>query len=313
MGTHDHAYKILFAYKRMVRDLLEGFVNGDWLSQLDFNTLDRVNASYVSDDLRSRADDIVWRIRCGDLDVYLLIEFQSTDEPFMAVRVLTYEGLLFQELIRTRIVTSGDELPAVLPIVLYNGQRRWSAPEDLASLFSAQLPQGLAKYIPQCRYLLIDESRFAEEDPALAGNAVAALFRLEHCQQRDRIPVILGQLMDSLGRDDQDSLRRAFRIWLSRVFFVRQGLGGGVVSDLWEDQAMLAERVKEWEAELLLQGRQEGRQEGELALLRRQLRKRFGELPPWVSGRIAVAQPEQIECWGERLLEARSLDDVFDC
>jgi hypothetical protein len=179
------------------------------------------------------------------------------------------------------------------------------------------LPQGLAKYIPQCRYLLIDESRFAEEDPALAGNAVAALFRLEHCQQRDRIPVILGQLMDSLGRDDQDSLRRAFRIWLSKVFFVRQGLGGGVVSDLWEDQAMLAERVKEWEAELLLQGRQEGRregrQEGELALLRRQLRKRFGELPPSVSARLEGAQAAQIESWGERLLDARRLSDVFDC
>lgn len=141
MGKHDHAYKILFADPRMVRDLLVGFVRAEWLSQLQLDTLERVNASYVSDDLRSRSDDIVWRVRCGDHYLYLLIEFQSTDEPFMAVRVLAYEGLLFQDIIRTYKVTPGDKLPSVLAIVIYNGPRQWSGCEDLASLFSAHVPR----------------------------------------------------------------------------------------------------------------------------------------------------------------------------
>jgi predicted transposase/invertase (TIGR01784 family) len=170
MGEHDHAYKILFAHPRMVQDLLEGFVNGEWLSRVDFATLERVSDNYVSDDLRSRADDIVWRVRCCDQDLYVLIEFQSTSEPFMAVRVLTYEGLLYQDLIRTRRVAPGDGLPAILPIVLYNGPRRWSAPEDLASSFRSGMPQALGKYVPHCRYLLIDESRYAAPDLALEGN-----------------------------------------------------------------------------------------------------------------------------------------------
>ena len=102
MGDHDHSYKLLFAHPRMVRDLLEGFIGGTWLGQLDFATLERVSENYVSDDLRSRADDIVWRVRCGERHVYLLIEFQSSIEPFMAVRVLTYVGLLYQDLLRTK-------------------------------------------------------------------------------------------------------------------------------------------------------------------------------------------------------------------
>lgn len=112
---------------------------------------------------------------------------------------------------------------------------------------------------------------------------------LESCQQREQIPVIVGQLMNSLGRDD--GLRRAFLIWLSKVLFVRHRQSTGIVNDLWEDETMLAERVEEWEASLLHQSRQEGRQEGEVALLMRQLRKRFGELPPSVFDRLDGAQP----------------------
>src|SRR4051794_13728831 len=92
---HDHSYKLLFAHSKMMRDLLEAFVTGDWVKDADFTTLERVNGSYIADDLRARADDIIWRVRCGEHTVYLLVEFQSSNDRFMAVRVLTYVGLLY--------------------------------------------------------------------------------------------------------------------------------------------------------------------------------------------------------------------------
>jgi len=96
MALHDHSYKHLFSHPQMVRDLLEGFVREDWLAQLDYASLEKVNGSYVSDDLRERADDLVWRVRWGErwIYVYLLLEFQSTVERYMAVRIHTYVGLL---------------------------------------------------------------------------------------------------------------------------------------------------------------------------------------------------------------------------
>jgi hypothetical protein len=63
--------------------------------------------------------------------VCLLLEFQSTIDPFMAVRIMVYVGLLFQDLIRTQWVKPGDQLPPVLPIVLYNGERPWTAAEEI--------------------------------------------------------------------------------------------------------------------------------------------------------------------------------------
>ncbi len=101
MAEHDPGYKKLFSHPEMVEDLLRGFVHESWVKELDFSTLETFKDSFVSDDFRSRHDDIIWRVRWGDswLYVYLLLEFQSTIDPFMAVRLMVYIGLLYQHLI----------------------------------------------------------------------------------------------------------------------------------------------------------------------------------------------------------------------
>ncbi len=58
---------------------------------------------------------------------YLLIEFQSSVDKYMALRMMVYQGLLYQDLIRQGAVLSEGRLPPVLPIVLYNGSQRWTA------------------------------------------------------------------------------------------------------------------------------------------------------------------------------------------
>ena len=85
----------------MVVALLQGFVHEPWVKKLDFSTLEKVSGSYVSDDLRSREDDVIWRVQYQQrwIYVYLLIEFQSTVDTFMAVRLMSYMGLLYQDLI----------------------------------------------------------------------------------------------------------------------------------------------------------------------------------------------------------------------
>ena len=75
--------------------LLRGFLPEDWTGRLDFSTLEKVGNSFVSDDLRERHGDLIWRLRFngeegGWFYLYLLLEFQSTSDPFMAVRLLTY-------------------------------------------------------------------------------------------------------------------------------------------------------------------------------------------------------------------------------
>ena len=122
MPDHDNSYKLLFSHQEMVRDLLVGFVQEPWLAEIDFSTLEKVNGSYVSDDLRSREDDVIWRVRLKDrwLHPYILLEFQSSVDAYMALRVMTYLGPLYQDILRQGQQPAGQKLPMVLPIVLPN-------------------------------------------------------------------------------------------------------------------------------------------------------------------------------------------------
>jgi hypothetical protein len=152
-SDHDQGYKLLFSHPLMVEQLLRGFLREGWAAELDFSTLEKVSGSFVSDDLRERHDDVIWKLRwTGEEErwfwVYLVLEFQSTPDPFMPVRLLAYVGLLLQELIRQGKLKAGDLLPAILPIVLYRGDLRWRAPLDLSSLF-VPAPPGLDRYLPQ--------------------------------------------------------------------------------------------------------------------------------------------------------------------
>ncbi len=105
---HDSSYKYLFSAPEMVRDLIMGFVPDEWLHSLDYTTLERVDGSYITEDFRGRADDIVWRFRVGGewTYLYLLIEFQSSVDKYMALRMMVYQGLLYQDLIRLCCITA---------------------------------------------------------------------------------------------------------------------------------------------------------------------------------------------------------------
>ena len=58
-------------------------------------------------------------------------------------------------------------------------------------------------------------------------------------------------------------------------------------------------------------GMQQGRVEGERAVLERQLRRRFGLLPPATVSRLARASVADLETWAENVLDAETLADVF--
>jgi hypothetical protein len=185
MPAHDNAYKNIFSHPQVVADLLTGFVAQDWVHAVDLTTLDKCNGSYVSDDLRDRQDDLVWRVRRGDevAYVYLLLEFQSSADPWMALRLMVYMGLLYQDLIKAGEASSPGRLPAVFPIVIYNGDPAWTARRDVAELIEP-LPGGLTAYRPSLRYHLLDEGRV---QTLAADNTVADLIEIESAPRPGRV------------------------------------------------------------------------------------------------------------------------------
>jgi putative YhgA-like transposase len=295
---HDNSYKALFSHPAMVADLIRGFVREDWVQQLDFSTLEKIDSNFITPGIRGRHSDVVWRLRWGEthwLYVYLLIEFQSTVDPYMALRLMVYVGLLYQHLIQQRQIPESGRLPAVLPLVLYNGDRPWQAARDVAELVE-EVPGGLERYRPQLCYCLLDEGRMAAAELESLRNLAAALFRLENSHGPEEIERVLRALIDWLQEPELAELRRTLTTWIVQVLLPARAPGKQIppVADLVEVRSMLAERVKEWVHDWREEGREKGREEGREEVLGEgrsalieTLEKRFGPLPDEARQRVA--------------------------
>jgi len=327
MAKHDNGYKLLFSHVSMVADALRGFIKEDWVQEVDFETLERVEGSYVSDDLRKRESDMLWRVRWKDrfLYVYILLEFQSTVDRFMAVRAMTYLGLLYQDLIRQKALTPSGKLPPVFLLVLYNGRQRWGAALDVADLIEP-VPGGLKAYRPHLRYALLDEAQIPEMELESERNVAAALFRLEKSRDLKELRRQIGRMAAHPQLDE--ALRKSVHTWLTQVLLPARfpDLSVAEARSLEEVNTMLAERVMEWTREWkkegvqegLQKGRQEGlqkgRQEGVHAFqefLLSEMADRFGPVPKTIRRRVEKIQDlDELKRLGKRLLAASSLDDL---
>ena len=313
----DASYRLLFSAPELVRDLVLGFIPDEWLHSLDFSTLEKVSGSYVTDDLRQRSDDVIWRVRADGewVYLYLLIEFQSTVDRWMAVRVMTYVGLLYQDLIRRNQTLPGNKLPPVLPIVLYNGDVRWTAATEISALIP-KVPGLVSRYLPKLEYLVIDENDYDEAQLSEMRNLMAAVIRLEHPESHQNILRLVDLLLELLG--DNQELKRTFVIWIQALLYRRSKgeLVIGNVQDLKELRMTLAEKFEQWanehEQKGIEKGIEKGVSKGEALLLQRQLVRRFGPLPAHFIARISEAGTTDLETWGDRVLDAPTLEAVFE-
>lgn len=320
---HDQCYKLLFSQRALVKDLLCGFVHEDWVPRVDFSTLEKVNNEYISNELLKRSNDLVWRLRLADdewLYVYVLLEFQSRNDHWMALRLMTYVGLLYQDLIKSGQLLQGQRLPPVFPVVIHNGAIPWKAPLELEELV-ATAPDSLARYSPRMRYFLLDESRQDTQGPAAAGNFVADLIDLECGASPDAVLQVIARLKARLSPAENRTIADAFKVWIEAVLFKRFFSEEDIPHlDTFEEvTTVLAERVDQWREEIqakalqqgLERGIERGRLEGEVRLLTKLLERRFGPLSEAQRAQLDAADEATLEAWTEQVLTVQSLDELF--
>jgi hypothetical protein len=314
---HDGSYRLLFSHPQMIGDLLRGFVREDWIERLDLLSLEKSGEVEIGDQLERREEDLVWRTRWrGDqAPVYLVVVFQSCNDQFMAVRNMTYVGLRYEGLIRKKEISPTGRLPMLISLVLYNGVRGWSGAREISDLI-AIAPGGPLRCVPRLWYLLVDvhRERLPEWEP---DNLAGLLFMLERSRSPEEIDRGVARLAEVLRGPDSLELRRAFTAFLRHSLLPARFPGARIpaIQDLEEVRPMLRETVQGWTQQWLEEGRQkgrqEGRQQGEALLLTRQLQQRFGPLTEADQARIQNAGADELLEWGDRLLTARTLPEVF--
>ncbi len=321
----DKGYRLLFSFPRMVEDLIRLFVGGDWIKRLDFSTLEKVSERDVSPQLVRREKDLLWRLRLrpqkgevgkGDwFYVYLHLEFQTENDRFMALRVATYRCLLWEDLMRRNALTRSGRLPPIFSVVVYTGERPWTGPTSMLELVES-LPEAPEGSDP-LSYRLIEEQRYPAEQLDAEASPVSGLFLVERRGSPEELARAAREMTRGLPGSENRLLREALGTYVRyRLQRVSPSLDLPPNIDLMEVPPMLEQRVAEWTEQWkrdgVREGRREGRREGEARFLLRLLEHKFGPLPASVSKRARSANAEELLTWGERVLTANSLEDVFE-
>ncbi|MDE2975860.1 MAG: Rpn family recombination-promoting nuclease/putative transposase [Gemmatimonadota bacterium] len=223
---HDETYKLIFSQRTAVEDLVRGLAGGKLAEELDFDTLEPLPTDLVSDELVRRQADLLWRIRFRGSWLYLLIllEFQSKVDRFMALRILTYICLTYEELVRRGEIKAGDKLPPLLPVTVYNGRARWRAATDISELI-APVPEALRRYLPRAAHVLLDLQRIGGRDPT-SKDLATSLGRAERDPSEENLRRVVRDMADRFPGPVYAELRKVLVTWLAgawRTSRIRSG------------------------------------------------------------------------------------------
>ena len=98
---HDTGYKDLLANHDIFIQLLESFLQEHWVGNIDENSLQAVNKSFIFHDYTKKEADLIYYAKTKDAKTdiyfYMLMELQSKVDFFMPYRLLIYMIGIWQE------------------------------------------------------------------------------------------------------------------------------------------------------------------------------------------------------------------------
>jgi len=240
----------------------------------------------------------------------------------MALRILGYVLQLCEALLEHGKYLAARRprrlLPPVLAVVLYNGEKPWTAPLSLAELFKP-----MAGFTPpEFRYVVLDVNRYPPEELRPVEDVTSGVFLMEQSKDVAELQVALDELE---GIVDDPDLAWDIASLVSDVA-IKLDLGEEEipqVKNLEEVRMSLLQRAERWTQQWMAAGRDEGKAEGRAEgraegqrlgmakTLKNLIRRRFGAPPAWADDRVDRADVDTLERWTYRVLDATSLEDVL--
>jgi len=316
-------------------------------SALDLARLEAAPTRMVDAVLSGRTKDLLFRVPvlggASFAYIFVLLEHQSSVDRRMAWRLLRYMVRAWDFWVKDAAPTA--RFPPIIPLVLYHGDRRWTAPRDFAELLA--LPDALSEEPllcqPSLRYAVQDLSQVSEGE--LRGRAMVQmallLMRRAHTgdllSQLERWADVMQQVLTSSGLDGLGALV-TYMMEVEREPRTPQEWRTAIETAL-KDHPETREHIMGLANWLRQQGREQGREEGiqigeqrgrqegrqaglqegvqigmqreRQALLVRFLTQRFGSVSDDERARISQADAEQVQGWIDRLFTAGSVAEVL--
>lgn len=174
---HDYGYKKLFSNKTIFKQLMQTFVKESWVKDIDYENTKTLDKSFISENYKNTEGDLIIETKLNNKEfyVYILLEFQSSVDKFMSLRMLNYITNFYMDLLNNN--KELNNLPPVFPIMLYNGDDKWTSPVNISELIKEN--NLLGEYGLNFKYFKIAENEFTKESLLKIQNIVSTLFLAE--------------------------------------------------------------------------------------------------------------------------------------
>lgn len=258
---NDKLLKATFSVPENARAFFANHLPQSLAAAIDWNSLALEPCTFINPQLASSESDLLFRVKLNESEafLYLLFEHQSSEDPRMALRLLTYILRIWERFVNNALPSA--KLPAVLPVVLAQGKRPWKTSPRLADMID--IPPGLEALLrpwqPALMYYLLELLRIPYEGIAGTPEGILTLraLKAEPVNELLSDPLWDESLLFSIS---EDALERLLRYILNaelQVPALKERIAKIQAAPLKTKAMTLADRLRE-------EGKQEGKEEGKL-------------------------------------------------
>lgn len=321
---HDETYKDLFFVDAAKRILVRDFVAKGWAHLLD-PTIEPFPTEFVDRDLKRRICDCAMRLRFKDgRSVIALVEFQSSGNPAMALRMMGYSWAATSALHANQGLRDPDgSIPLVLSFVFYTGKPPWRGASSLAELVRrGELPPEVAKAVRGLgathAHQVLDLRRAHAQDSFAEDSVLGWLAVLEEDPWKG-FPRVLRLVAKHWGGPEHVEARAALARWTAermRADRLPKRVRNGamqLITTPEEGKTRMNQSYAKWAESHWQQGRATGRTEGRATLIVRQASRRFGsETGAKLAELVQPMGAEQLARVGDAVVECGDGDELLE-
>lgn len=180
---HDKLIKKLLSNPATARDILSLYLPKDVLEIVDLNHLELQKDSFIDDEHRAYAVDLLYKtiFQSKEGYIWVLLEHQRKSDYWMPVRLFKYIAMIWDHVRKTSKSTS---VPLIYPLLLYNGSQPYAHSLILSDLIEPEASRKIFSRLFTEPFCLIDLTTI--EDESLRKSAqnrvkgIALLMALKH-------------------------------------------------------------------------------------------------------------------------------------
>ena len=208
---HDESYKYILSNATNFLHFLKKYFPAPWTADISVDDLEPVKQSFVTSKYSKIDSDLIYKLKIKGSDVYfyVLVELQSQVDHTMPFRLLRYMvellNYIFKKTKKNIRERKDFRLPAVVPIILYNGEDNWTAVRTFRKY--TENYEIFGNHIIDFNYLLFDVKRTDEATLLSTKKILDAVFlldkwRLENKTSTKDVAAFLEKYLPDLPEED---------------------------------------------------------------------------------------------------------------